>query len=84
MTYEEREQEFLKELTNLSHKYKIFVDGCGCCGSPSLEDFEGKEKLNARIDDPSRTFGFRFEDVSVDLIEYGCDDRLNFDKVKGN
>ncbi len=32
---------FLKELSELSNKYKIEISGCGCCGSPSLhtEDF---------------------------------------------
>lgn len=29
-------KEFLEELTQLSKKYKIFVSGCGCCGSPYL------------------------------------------------
>ena len=32
---------FLKELTELSNKYKVIIHGCGCMGSPSLhtEDF---------------------------------------------
>lgn len=45
MTYDEREVEFLKELTALTKKYKIQIWGCGCCGSPSLdciEDFNGQ------------------------------------------
>lgn len=28
--------DFLKELTQLSQKYGIKVEGCGCCGSPAL------------------------------------------------
>lgn len=27
---------FLKELTELTHKYGIQIGGCGCCGSPYL------------------------------------------------
>ena len=32
---------FLKELTELTNKYKVVIHGCGCMGSPSLhtEDF---------------------------------------------
>jgi len=28
--------DFLKELTELSRKHKIYINGCGCCGSPYL------------------------------------------------
>lgn len=33
---EERQSQFLKELSALSRKHKITVGGCGCCGSPWL------------------------------------------------
>lgn len=29
-------ERFLKELSGISKKYGIYVDGCGCCGSPYL------------------------------------------------
>jgi hypothetical protein len=29
---------FLKELTELTKKYKLTICGCGCCGSPSIDD----------------------------------------------
>lgn len=32
----EREALFLKELSKLSRKYGVVVQGCGCCGSPYL------------------------------------------------
>lgn len=32
-----KKEEFLKELSKLSKKYNIYIDGCGCCGSPFLE-----------------------------------------------
>ncbi len=36
----ENKQEFLNELTALTKKYKISIDGCGCCGSPALNSIE--------------------------------------------
>jgi hypothetical protein len=33
---------FLKELSALSKRYGIEIAGCGCCGSPYLEDTNGK------------------------------------------
>ena len=29
--------EYLKEYENLCKKYKLIIDGCGCCGSPFVE-----------------------------------------------
>ena len=29
---------FLNELSELTRKYGIKIDGCGCCGSPWIED----------------------------------------------
>jgi hypothetical protein len=29
-------KDFLAELTVLSNKYGIKIEGCGCCGSPAL------------------------------------------------
>jgi hypothetical protein len=34
---EDRKEAFVKELTNLSRKHGIYIGGCGCCGSPSLD-----------------------------------------------
>lgn len=36
-------KEFLEELTSLTKKYGIVVEGCGCCGSPFLYKKEGIE-----------------------------------------
>lgn len=35
---------FLKELTALTQKYKIQIEGCGCCGSPWLSEVSIKNK----------------------------------------
>jgi hypothetical protein len=37
-TYEAREEAFLAQLTELTKRYRIKVGGCGCCGSPYLDD----------------------------------------------
>ena len=40
----EKLQAFLEELTELSHKYHMYIQGCGCCGSPWIyDDIEKKE-----------------------------------------
>jgi len=31
---------FLKDLTELSEKHGVIIGGCGCCGSPRLEEFD--------------------------------------------
>ena len=31
---------FLEELSELTKKYNISIDGCGCCGSPYLTRLE--------------------------------------------
>lgn len=48
-----RYKAFLKELTALSQKYDIYIQGCGCCGSPWLFDDRIKKSYDnlAYIDD---------------------------------
>jgi hypothetical protein len=45
---------FLKELSQLTNKYGIYINGCGCCGSPYLTDeepeFEGDGELKWDIE----------------------------------
>lgn len=35
---------FLKELTELSAKYRLTIGGCGCCSSPWVEAMLPKEE----------------------------------------
>lgn len=37
-------KEFLKELTALSQKHSIGIDGCGCCDSPHLFPLDESKK----------------------------------------
>ena len=37
---------FLKELSALTKKYGIKICGCGCCGSPWVEDINTKDMLD--------------------------------------
>lgn len=30
---------FIREYEKLSNKYNCFIGGCGCCGSPSIDNF---------------------------------------------
>lgn len=69
MTYDEREAEFLKELTALTKKYKIEIWGCGCCGSPGLSSFE---------DSPVRGEGAS----AIEEYAYTHEGHLEFNKVQ--
>lgn len=35
-------KEFLKELGELTKKYKLYIGGCGCCSSPFIDDENSK------------------------------------------
>lgn len=37
---QERIDQFLLELAELTNKHKIAIEGCGCCGSPRLQEIE--------------------------------------------
>ena len=39
-------KDFLTELTVLSNKYGIKIEGCGCCGSPALTPIKPKAMNN--------------------------------------
>ena len=41
MTSRERLDKFLEELSELSNKYGFVIGGCGCCGSPWVEEVDG-------------------------------------------
>ena len=48
-------EQFLAELSTLSRKYKIYIGGCGCCGSPWIarldEDLQYHISNSEFIDD---------------------------------
>ncbi len=41
MTSRERFDKFLEELSELSNKYGFVICGCGCCGSPWIDEIDG-------------------------------------------
>lgn len=50
----ERLQMFLKELAELTDKYGFTINGCGCCGSPWIENVDGKTVLEGLYYDPDK------------------------------
>ena len=43
MTNKEKLDRFLKELGELSNKHGFKICGCGCCGSPWIEEVNGNK-----------------------------------------
>ena len=41
---------FLEELTELTKKYGIQINGCGCCGSPYLETLDDSAFIGDDLD----------------------------------
>ena len=41
MTGKERLDKFLEELSELTNKYGFVIGGCGCCGSPWVDEIDG-------------------------------------------
>lgn len=60
LTEKIRRQEFLKELTALSRKYSLAIEGCGCCDSPYLRDFStfNRENVEEMRYDVTQNGGF--------------------------
>ncbi len=52
-TKEEREKEFLIGLAKLTRETGIIISGCGCCGSPSID-----EASDAELSDPDAGYGY--------------------------
>ncbi len=54
----EREEMFLRELSELTEKYGIKICGCGCCGSPWLGELLGNDRLgeDLRFDDTKKKY----------------------------
>ena len=43
---------FLSDLLELTKKHRIYIQGCGCCGSPYLFELEKNEAaLHYSVDD---------------------------------
>jgi len=51
----DRIADFLQELAKLTDKYGIEVGGCGCCGSPWLEDTKNRDNLGDELTYDSKT-----------------------------
>jgi len=54
-TKEDREKEFMTGLAKLTRETGITIGGCGCCGSPSLN-----EGSDAELSDPEAGYGYGY------------------------
>lgn len=54
-TKEEREKEFMIGLTKLTRETGIIISGCGCCGSPVLDEAD-----DAALNDPDAGYGYGY------------------------
>jgi hypothetical protein len=59
---DDRLKYFLQELRTLSNDFKIAIDGCGCCSSPSLRDIRGHKITKYGVSEP-----FHKEDMAGNL-----------------
>jgi hypothetical protein len=55
-TRAEKEREFLIGLTELTRRTGVVIGGCGCCGSPFIDEV----KHTATVDDPLAGYGYGF------------------------
>jgi hypothetical protein len=70
MEDEENIKKFLVDLCDLTNKYKIFIIGCGCCGSPALLNCEQDDFLDH----------FYFCDLNGENLTWGIESDLRTKK----
>ena len=71
----EEQRQFLKELAELTKKYGIVISGCGCCGSPSLEQTSDDGKYYAD--------GFDSEGNALTITYMTLDKKLEMENRPG-
>ena len=60
-------KDFLAELTVLSNKYGIKIEGCGCCGSPALTPIKPEMMNNCyEVDDKNENLMWSSKEVIAD------------------
>ena len=61
---------FLKELAELTKKYRFVIGGCGCCGSPWIEDLEQKIYIeDLRYNDEKQEYAMVSRKTFFDLLK---------------
>lgn len=61
----DRLNNFINELNELTKKYNLIIGGCGCCGSPWIEDlqeeYEYVENVTYDVDNEKYTYEYNGE-----------------------
>ena len=72
------QREFLKELYALCKKWNTEIDGCGCCGSPTVEFSDGELFENLFVDSKGlhvkTSDGYAFLFDNYHDIQIACED----------
>lgn len=65
MNDNERLEKFLRDLSELSEAYDLWIGGCGCCGSPYIMKGNGEvigNELKVNINDEYDTDEIRYNE----------------------
>lgn len=78
MTEGEKIKAFLDDLTKLTQKHGIKIMGCGCCGSPFLDNL-GKDSIYSTDDEPLLDVdNLEYDEEQDEYIIHNCNGSVRF------
>lgn len=78
MTEEQRIEAFLNGLTQLTQKYGIEVAGCGCCGSPFLDNVSKDSLYNVSEEPILDAEKLEYDSETESYIIHNCNGSERF------